>query len=338
MAGMTGRAYTLVTVVFDKEYEFLVLQARSLRLFAPRDLFASVLVIDNSIGGTSEAVRRRLLAEYGDLASRVRFLNRVDFAIVTTGWGWVTQQILKLLAADAVATERYVVLDAKNHFVAPVGRGSFEAPDGRARMSMTAYRGHALEAHLDRVLAFVGLDPAAYVDRFPQTRTPFVFDTASVRDMVRTLPRRDGETFEAFFIRHDVTEFFLYSAWLLKTPGAFEALYSVEDFELPGVWPHYADAEGCRSTIASLDRAMAPVFGVHRDALTLLDRRARAVVAAFWAGRGLFRSREAAEAFILDHRARYPLPPVAVAKHRVRTAMLDARRAIGRALRRVGLR
>ena len=335
---MTEPAYTLVTVVFEKEYDLLLLQARSLRLFAPRDLFATILVIDNSAAGMPEPVRQRLLTEYGDLASAVRIMSRADFAIATKGHGWSTQQVLKILAAEIVTTDRYVVIDAKNHFVAPLERRHFQAPDGRARMTMIAYRRHALGAHLERVLAFVGLDPAAFVDRFPQTRTPFIFDTAAVRRMTDELARREGETFEALFIRHGFTEFFLYSAWLLKTPGAFEALYSVEDFELPGVWKHYADADGCRRTIASLDRAMAPVFGIHRDALALLDRRARAVVAAFWAERGLFPSREAGEAFMRDHRDRDPLPPATVARHRMRTAVMDARRAVGRALRRAGLR
>ena len=335
---MTERDYTLVTVVFEKEYEFLVLQARSLRLHAPRDLFAAILVIDNSAGGMPAAVRERLLDQYGDLAPSVRFMGRADFGLATKGKGWVTQQVLKLLAASVIETPRYVVIDAKNHFVAPFGRGNFEAPDGRARIAMISYRTHALSGHLARVLAFVGLEPETFVDRFPQTRTPFVFDTASVRRMTDELARREGESFEALFVRHNFTEFFLYSAWLLKTPGAFEALYLVGDFELPGVWKHYADADGCRRTIASLDRAMAPMFGIHRDALALLDRRARRVVADFWAERGLFPSREAAEAFILDHRARYPQPPTAVVRHRIRTAIIEARRGIGRALRRVGLR
>src|SRR5262245_65860 len=183
--------YTFATVVFERECALLALQARSLRIYCPRDLIAAIIVIDNSERGLPDATCRELLAEYGDLAGIVRFVPATSVASTERAKGWQSQQLLKLLVANIVETERYVVLDAKNHLVTPLGRQHFEASDGRASVQAHGYRRHLMRPYLERVLDFLDLDPEPLLDRFPQTTTPFTLYSTIARQMTRELSRRE---------------------------------------------------------------------------------------------------------------------------------------------------
>jgi len=129
---MHDRSYTFVTVVYEKEYEFLALQARSMRKYCPRALVFAIIVIDNGRKPLRPSLRDRLLAEYGDLAERVRFVRATEISANLVRSGWWNQQVLKLLVARLVQSERYVILDAKNHLVFDLKADFLESKDGRA--------------------------------------------------------------------------------------------------------------------------------------------------------------------------------------------------------------
>lgn len=328
---MGEERYTLVTVVFEQDYDLLALQARSLGRYCPHDLVAAIVVVDHSAHGLSDATRRELIAEYGDLAGIVRFVRDTSLGVVGHADGWVTQQVLKLLVANIVETERYVALDAKNHLVSPLGPEHLAAPDGRARMMFHDYRRHPMRPYLERVLAYVGLDLEPCLDRFTQTATPFIMYAPIVRQMTDELSRKDGAPLETLFIERGLSEFFLYAAYVMTRAGGIDALYAGEPFPLPTVWPHMVSVEGCRAAVAQAKETRAPFFAVHRRALQGLGRRARAVVGDFWAERNLFSSPRAADDFIRAYQRRFPEPRLNMAKR-------WTRRTLGRLLRRAGLR
>jgi hypothetical protein len=86
-------------------------------------------------------------------------------------------------------------------------------------------------------------------------------------------------------VAQELTEFFLYAGWLVRRDGTLDGLYELTDDVNPVVWPRSATPDGVRAVVASA--ADLPVFGVHRDAVPLLDDEARGVLGAFWAERGL---------------------------------------------------
>ena len=212
---MATRPLAFVTVVFESERLLLELQARSIAIFLVPELVAEIVVIDNSKCGLGVDARSRLLAEYGPLAPLVRFLRPADICDVPATTGWRSQQVFKLAVAGQLTSQRYVVLDAKNHFVAVPDLGYFEAPDGRARVNTYGYENHPLRPAFENVMKYLSLDPKAYLDRFTATVTPFVMDVPLVKAMMADIAQRGGTSFAKEFVANDLLEFFLYSGWII---------------------------------------------------------------------------------------------------------------------------
>jgi hypothetical protein len=68
----------------------------------------------------------------GALMNKTRFLPAPEVATLAPMRAWRAQQVLKLEVARRVATEQYLLLDAKNHFVRPTTSADFWH-DGRIR-------------------------------------------------------------------------------------------------------------------------------------------------------------------------------------------------------------
>lgn len=294
---------SFVTVTFEAEVPLLMLQARSMATFATRDLVAEIVVIDNTEHGIRHRQRGALLAAYGPLATCTRIVRPES---ITTGLpaasGWVRQQILKLMVSRSITTRQYVVLDAKNHLVAHPTIDFFTAPDGRARVATYSFVDHPLRRHLEQALRYTGL-PDTHLDRFTATVTPFVLDTARVLDMIADVEQRSRRSFADEFVDHDLTEFFLYSAWVLASGDELDHVFADSGVRCPVVWPRRADVEGVEQAIAEANEHGSPFFSVHRRALATLDRRASTVLADFWVDSGIFTSRSQGRRFIRSFRA-----------------------------------
>jgi hypothetical protein len=297
---MATRRLTFVSVVFEAEYSLLRLQARSMAAFLVRDLVAEIVVIDNSARGMPPATAAALLGEYGDLSPRVRVLRPRDICRFPGTTGWRSQQILKICTASHLTTERYVVLDAKNHFVSTVPPEFFEAPDGRPRAQAHSYEQHPHRPALEQALQYLGLDPADHVGRFTATVTPFVLDVGIVTSLIHGIERRSRRDFAREFIANDVTEFLLYGAWIVASGRSLDDVYQLHADSWPVVWPRSAHRAGVEEAIRLAGEAQAPVFTVHRKALGRLDAEACRSLAAYWTSRGLFPSTADAGRFLAD--------------------------------------
>jgi hypothetical protein len=324
---------SLVTVVFEEEVPLLQLQARSMARFLDPGAVDGIVVIDNSARGMPDRARAELLAGYGGLADAVRVLRPGDICRVPPTIGWRSQQVLKLSVAGRLATERFAVLDAKNHLIDTTDAGVFVAPDGRARATAHSYERHALRPMLEHVLTYLGLDPADHFGRFTGTITPFTFDTSLVVAMIRDLERRSGRSFADEFVANDLTEFFLYSGWLVAGGRSLEDVYDIQPTPWPAVWPASANCGGVEEAIDRAVERRSPGFAVHRKALARLDAGNAGRLAAFWAGRGLFPSVDEAERFIAGFGRSYRRARVA---KQLRELPHRARRGVRGQLRNLG--
>jgi Family of unknown function (DUF6492) len=295
-----SRRLTFVSVVFEAEYPLLWLQARSMAVFVPDELVEEIVVIDNSARRMPARVRHRLLDEYGPLSAKVRVVRPRDICVMPRTVGYRSQQVLKLCVASKVSTERYVVLDAKNHFVAAVDRGLFEAPDGRARVGFHSYKSHRLRPRLEHVLKYLGLNPSTYVQQFTLTVPPFVFDTAVVRSLIDDIERRSGRSFPQEFVASSLTEFFLYAGWIIANNGSLDGVYELQRVTRPYVWPRAANRDGVERAIRVATDTRSAVFAVHRKALGRLDAESTRALSDFWVSRQLFSTRSEAERFISE--------------------------------------
>lgn len=294
----SAEALTLVTVVFEAEIPLLELQARSMAVWLPPDLVHDIVVIDNTDRGLRERDRRELVRRYGPLAERVTLLRPSDIVDdVPPTTGWVRQQILKLEVAKTVRTSRYVVLDAKNHFIASPTMDFFVDHDGRARIATYSYEDHPLRHHLESVLRYLDL-PADHVHEFTATITPFVLDTDVVTAMIADVEQRSGRRFPEEFVERGLTEFFLYSAWRVAQGDPIDRFVAPDSTRCPVVWPRHATLEGVDAAVRQAADDHSPLFSVHRRALATLDGSAARRLATMWASADLFPSASQARRFI----------------------------------------
>ncbi|MDM7855568.1 DUF6492 family protein [Cellulomonas alba] len=282
------RPLTFVTPVFEAELPLLELQARSLARRLPADEGHELLVLDNTARGLGRAARARLEAAYGEHLPHVRVLRPSDVCPMPPTSGWRGQQVLKLAVARLVRTPRYVALDAKNHLVGSLDDAFVEGPDGRTRVRAHGFADHPLRPALEHVLGYLGVDPAGAVERFPATVTPYVLDTATVRDVVADVESRSGRPFGDEFVAHELTEFFLYAGWILRADGTLERRLELTSDPNPTVWPR--GAADVATTVEEVRRTGAPFLGVHRNAVPRLDDEGRRLLAELWAERGLLAS------------------------------------------------
>jgi succinoglycan biosynthesis protein ExoM len=318
---------TYVSVVFETEFPLLVLQARSMALFLDEALVHEILVIDNSASGIPAAVLAELRREYAHLAGRVQFVRPDEVCRVPAAGGWRSQQVLKLCISDRVATRHYVVLDAKNHFVATPDAGFFESADGRPTANAYSFETHPLRPELERTLTYLGLEPDDHVGRFTATVTPFVLDTTVVRELIAGLEAREGRPFPDVFVEQQLTEFFLYAGWIVARGTPLDEFFELHQQFCPIVWPGKADTAGVEKAVDEARERRTPLFAVHRRALIKLDAPATTALAGYWASVGLFSDQRAAEQFVQTFVTRY-------AQVNRRRKLREARLRTGSALRR----
>ena len=302
---MPTRRFAFVIVGFEAEFWLLRLQAQSMARYLPVALVHEIVVIDNSVDGMPPDVTRGLLDDYGDLTGLVRILRPQEICPVPGAIGWRSQQVLKLCVAELLTCDRYVVLDAKNLFVATLEPGFLEASDGRARVIVYGYETHPMRPALEHVLTYLGLDPSRYVPGFTATVTPFVLDTATVKALIRDIERSSGRSFAQEFVARGLTEFFLYSGWIASKGRSLEEVFDFHKVSCPTVWPHAANLEGVREAIRLARERGTPVFSVQRNALARLDAASVAELASFWVERDLFPSAAEAVLAIADFQHAY---------------------------------
>ena len=297
-------------MVFEAEYELLALQARSMQLYCPLGLIDSIIVIDNSHRPISPSEKNRIIEEYGDLAAYVTFLATRDVVQMPMASGWLTQQILKLMAVKFVQSERYIILDAKSHFVRKLKREFLEAPDGRARTKLGDYSNYPLRTDLERILSYFELRSNVYLKAFTPTVPPFVMYTDVVQNLIMQIVEKEQMPFEIAFIKLRFLEFFLYAAFILQRNLDLNGLYDFQQASCPILWEHTADERGCRQAITRANRLDTPFFALHRRAITKLSTSSINLVAEFWCDRKLFDLKELAGLFISDFRRSYILSQI----------------------------
>lgn len=316
---------TFVTVVFEPEIALLRLQARSFARFLDEACVAEILVLDNCAGGMRGGTRRSVLREFGaTLAPRVTFTRTAALGVHGGAEGWRSQQAAKLLICGRVRTPHYVIVDAKNHLIAPAGRTAFVDRSGTARGGTHSYADHPLRRELEHTLRYLGADDAeiaAAIDDFPPTATPFVVDTALAREMIEDVEAAAGERFGSAFEHAKLLEFFLYSGWSIHHGRG--APVNGDAFRAAIIWPRRANEAGALDAIREAQETDAEWFSVHRRVLARADGATRRRIIDFWVARQLMSASEATR-FMRRFRLAY-VPAVGRARVAERLSRLGGR-------------
>ncbi len=270
-----------VVVVFDPEWDLLMLQAKSLGRFADPDLVSRYLVLDQSDRPMPPRRRRKLAKALGPLEDRLEIQT-----IASSADGWVQQQVLKLTVAQQIVQDAYVVLDAKTHAVSPITRSTFFATDGRAHLRRYSYLGHPMQSRVETTLAWLGQDVSLIETDLPGTTTPFVFWTQEVRQLIESVQSRTKSPFASAFASAGLIEFPLYSLWL-QQQGRLERKYDREPISCTTVWSTQVGLADLRALLPA--NQTPPAFAaVHRSGVARLKLPAMAYLAQRWRQFGLF--------------------------------------------------
>jgi Family of unknown function (DUF6492) len=289
-----------VTVGFEGDAGLLCLQARSMRLYCPPELIEEIIIIDNGL----KEWRGNLLRQYGSLACSVRIVPAASIADLPPGaGGWYTQQALKINVAEIIRSERYVVLDAKNHMIKQLRREFLETPTGQPRLNGHAYTNHPMREYLERTLRYLSINPQEYISWFTRTHPPFTIITHEARELIRQIEQKEARPFASAFLDRDLSEFFLYSGFL-ASKGTLRSIYHPEQPGGPEIWPEDASEDGCAEAVRRAARSECPFMTIHRKAIEKMDRGAQRLIAEFWYSRGLFATTNDGVRFLRDpHRS-----------------------------------
>jgi len=252
----------LCTVVFREEIQTLQLQARSVSLYCNNIGIQSIYIIVNDNNEIADLIDP---AWWGNLKSLVRVIPRSTFSTEYVSNGWVSQQVLKLLAAAISNNKLCMALDAKTFFVNPFPIDSFI--DSQKRIAVGSMpimpvfeRSAEIAGKLWNIDVQRQLGPAG---------VPFFFDPVQVRAMIVDIERRTHQSFPLWFQSQGMlTEFILYSAWLEFQIGIDNAVTS-------GI---IAPVNLCHSDLAQADNKLkfmahphTLTVSVHRNAWTKLS-------------------------------------------------------------------
>lgn len=295
----SARRYTFVTVCFERDIGLLQLQARSMRMFCPADLIGEIIIVDNSTLA-SVGWQDKVLHQYGDLARFVRVLSAGQIVELPPGTdGWYTQQILKVKVAAFVRTDRFVLLDSKDHLVRNIDRQFLETASGNPRTNGYSYADQPMREFLERTLIYLGLDVSMHVKWFTRTTTPFIMLRDEATKMVEYIERRESKAFANVFLEKGLSEFFLYSGYLALQQKLFE-VYDITQPNGPTVWVDNADEAGCRDIIGKVERSRSPFMAVHRKAIAKMKSSGRKVIAEYWHELNMFPTMKDGVRFLQD--------------------------------------
>ena len=208
----------IITVVYQVELPLLEIQARSIDLYIkPQDVNQIIIVVNDN-----DYVADLINPEWwGQHATKVIIKTTSEYDLL--GTGWENQQLLKLDAVSTSTQEWAMILDAKTWFIKELDQdqlfGNNKKPwsgsvPGRPNVFVQARA--FVEKHYNISLPKI-IGPNG---------VPFLFHTNTVKEMIA-----EFDNFAEFFTANVrgpnyVTEFFMYSGYVVKKYGSLEELYN----------------------------------------------------------------------------------------------------------------
>ena len=212
----------IVTIVFRDELPILKVQAESINLYCKDIGIQTIFVVVNDDDSVVDQIDT---AWWGSFSDRVRIIPRSFFKYEFVENGWVSQQVLKVLAS-ALSTNQYsIVLDAKTIFV-KTATIDLLFPGGKlAGGTCPIQEVFKTSARIVEEIFNVVIDYNG-----GNSGVPFIFKNEIIRSMIAEIETRTGETFPKWFQDQGmVTEFILYVGYCKYLHGEMSNIYSLSN-------------------------------------------------------------------------------------------------------------
>jgi hypothetical protein len=210
----------IVTVVFEQEIPVLRAQAQSLALFGQKLGIRNIYVVLND----SETIASQIdPAWWGSLANSVLVIPRTAFSTPFVSDGWVSQQVLKLLAASMSYNTYSMIMDAKSLLIKEIDPAQFISDTGQIHTGLLdVYPVFEPSRKITSELFDIDLKK-----QLGPGGVPFIMHNDTVRMMIAETTMRTKTSFPYWFQQKGMlTEFILYSGFVQFLCGGLTVLYS----------------------------------------------------------------------------------------------------------------
>jgi hypothetical protein len=222
-SGSRPQVIDLITVVFEPELYLLELQARSISLYLDPARIKNIYVVVNGDSHLCQAIDPDW---WGENSNKINIIHRSFFGVDPTLTGWDSQQLYKLCAANIAESQWSMCLDAKTWFIQKLDWCQLFNDAGKANFgnfpAIPVFRSaqQAIQQYFNIELTNV-ISPGG---------VPFMFHTETVKDMFGAIPQ-----FFDFFCANvkfpnNITEFMLYSGFVIKKYQTYDTLYSGQQY------------------------------------------------------------------------------------------------------------
>lgn len=285
----------VVTICFTDELKMLQMQARSIRRHMDQTLLGSYRIIVNDAKRAEECVRfieQVIKPELGWVAPRVSVALADTIDPTLRGSGWLTQQVLKLTVARLVSADHYLVLDAKNHFIAPVDATTlFRGSLPRARLAVPTRN---QRKWLDASLAYFELGREHGTGQLGVTVTPYLMITDVCLSLLDEVHRR-GDRLSDLFSRPEPrpSEFFLYYAYIEAFRGEYQRIYCCDMLPQATLFTKHPETDAAFDAIMErTSHSDCWTFAIHRNRVSQLSPHQSERVLTVWRAAGLIEADE----------------------------------------------
>lgn len=253
----------IITVVYRDELEFLKIQARSLDLYVHHSDVNCIYVIVND----DDSVCDLIDPAWWQYHKNVKIIPYSKWNYTTRVNGWENQQLCKLLAASEAESEWSMCLDAKTWFIQCLDLKCLFDEYNRPRVG-TVPVFEVFKPSQEFVEQYYGV---SMPDVIGPAGVPFMFHTTTVANMIAEFG--DFINFFQTHVRypHFITEFHLYSAYVIARLGDIKFLYNKTQ--------HYACCNIADFDVAEFDQHIERIkthptmltASIHRRAYPLLS-------------------------------------------------------------------
>jgi hypothetical protein len=272
----------IVTVVFAQEIAILRVQAQSIDLYC-RDIgVKNIFVVVNDADNVTDQIDP---AWWGSFADRVQVVARSSFDCDFVSNGWVSQQVLKMLAASSSANEWSMVLDAKTIFVNTFPIDKLFDKDHKLKVGLLPiYPVFEPSRQITNQLFGIDLKHQA-----GPGGVPFFFHTQTLRDMIEYLEQRVNQNFSEWFQSQGMlTEFILYSGWIEYRSGLDRCYSNWSCFNVCNLCHSELDIADTKISEYMHDPRILTV-SIHRNAWSQLNNAQQQTYRDFLISRGISR-------------------------------------------------
>jgi hypothetical protein len=249
----------IVTVVFREELDVLKLQAQSVDLYCQGIGIKNIYVVVNDDDSVGQVIDSDW---WGSLSSYVKIINRNVFSTGFVDNGWVSQQVLKLLASSVSYNSWTMIMDAKTVITRPVELNQLFDSTGKLTVGYNAIADVFIPSrNIVNQLFDIELSHVA-----GPSGIPFFFHNDTVRQLISEISQRTNQSFPLWFQQQGMlTEFILYTGYVYYRDHTLDQVYSTDkSFEVCNIC--HSEVGIADIKLSSMHSPKILTVSVHRNA------------------------------------------------------------------------